>query len=192
MLLALPALVRAADESTKAARGAAADSSLRVDPATVEIRRQLESQYQRMAHAYVEKDRKTIFNVLSPDYHRVYSDGKIEDIKIWRERIKLCLRSHWDVVRWAVQSLRVSESGLIAVAEVNVTWSLMPELAGERQSGRYRRRDTWVKTTDGWRLKMADDFRDLEWWVGGKRVDLVESSSNGASVPSDSTSTPGP
>jgi hypothetical protein len=184
----LPIAVRAADEPTAVRE--VVGSSVPADPALVlEIRNEIESQYRRMAEAYVRKDRKTIFNVLSPDYHRFCSDGSIEDIKLWRERIKLCLRSHWDGVLYTVEALRVSENALIALAEVTVQWSLMPELAGERQSGRYRRRDAWVKSADGWRLKMADDFRDLEHTVGGKRVDPMGSSPNSASIQSDSTST---
>ena len=69
--------------------------------------------------------------------------------------------------------MTVSEYKLIAVAEVLQEATRYRELEGRRRrvDTSILQRETWAKTTDGWKLKSVDNVRDQKRLVDGKRVD---------------------
>ena len=75
--------------------------------------------------------------------------------------------------RFTIQKLAVSYNKLIAVAEVLQEMTRYQDLAGKRRKVETSviQRETWAKTTDGWRLKSADNVREQKKFVDGRRVD---------------------
>jgi hypothetical protein len=76
-------------------------------------------------------------------------------------------------IRHTIQKLTVSENKLIAVAEVFQEATRYRELEGKRRKvdTSVKQRETWAKTSDGWKLKSVDNVRDQKRFVDGKRVD---------------------
>jgi hypothetical protein len=75
--------------------------------------------------------------------------------------------------KFTIQKLAVSDNGLIAVAEVLQEVSRYRELSGKRRKVETSvvQRETWSKTSEGWKLKCVDSVHDHKRFVDGKRVD---------------------
>ncbi|HET9251449.1 MAG TPA: nuclear transport factor 2 family protein [Candidatus Eisenbacteria bacterium] len=153
-----------------------AGSSLAVDAGTTdEIKNQLDAQYQKLSEAHDRQDLPAILSLKTPDFHAIFPDGRVGDAKVMAEYSKQFITMNKPPygVRVIIQSLAVSDSGLIAVAEVSQEATRMRELAGtlRRVDTSVRQRETWLKTPEGWKLKCVDSVRDQKRFVDGKRVD---------------------
>jgi hypothetical protein len=141
----------------------------------VEVRKELEAQYQRLAEAHDRKDLKAIVGMKTADFHAIFPDGRVGDSKVMEEYSKQFLQNNEPPynVRVTIQKLTVSENKLIAVAEVFQEATRYRELAGQRRKvdTSVQQRETWAKTTEGWKLKSVDDVHDQKRFVDGKRVD---------------------
>jgi len=140
-----------------------------------EVRRELEAQYQRLAEAHDRQDLKAIVALKTEDFHAIFPDGKVGDSKTMEQYSKQFLESNkppYDI-RITIQNLTVSENKLIAVAEVFQEATRYREMEGQRREvdTSVLQRETWSKTTDGWKLKSVDNVRDQKRFVDGKRVD---------------------
>ena len=140
-----------------------------------EVRKELETQYQRLAEAHDKRDLKAIVGLKTADFHAIFPDGRVGDSKTMEQYSKQFLESNeppYDI-RVTIQKLTVSENKLIAVAEVLQEATRYRELAGRRRrvDTSVLQRETWTKTTDGWKLKSVDNVRDQKRFVDGKRVD---------------------
>lgn len=140
-----------------------------------EIRKQLDAQYQKLSEAHDRKDVAAILSLKTPDFHAIFPDGRVGDAKVMEQYTRQFLTMNEPPygVRVTIRSLAVSDSGLIAVAEVFQEASRMRELAGKRRKVEtsVEQRETWVKTQDGWKLKVVDSVRNQKRFVDGKRVD---------------------
>jgi hypothetical protein len=140
-----------------------------------EVRRELEAQYKRLAEAHNKQDLKTIVGLKTADFHAIFPDGRVGDSKVMEQYSKQFLESNqppYDI-RITIQKLTVSENKLIAVAEVLQEISRYRELAGKRRKvdTSVVQRETWAKTSEGWKLKSVDNVRDQKRFVDGKRID---------------------
>src|SRR5262245_38422494 len=52
------------------------------------IRKELESQYQKLAEAHDRKDLKAIANLKTGDFHSIGPDGKVSDVKTMEQYTK--------------------------------------------------------------------------------------------------------
>jgi hypothetical protein len=141
----------------------------------IEVRKELEAQYQKLAEAHDKRDLKTIVGLKTSDFHAIFPDGRIGDSKVMEQYSKQFLETNQPPynIRVTIQKLTVSENKLIAVAEVFQEATRYRELAGKRRKvdTSVVQRETWAKTTEGWKLKSVDNVRDQKRFVDGKRVD---------------------
>jgi hypothetical protein len=141
----------------------------------IDVRKELEAQYQRLAEAHDKQDLKTIVGLKTADFHAIFPDGRVGDSKLMEQYSKQFIESNQPPynIRVTIQKLTVSENKLIAVAEVLQEVTRYRELAGKRRKvdTSVVQRETWAKTPDGWKLKSVDNVRDQKRYVDGKRVD---------------------
>ena len=139
------------------------------------VRKELDAQYRRLAEAHDKRDLKAIVGLKTADFHVVFPDGRVGDSKLMEQYSRDFLENNqppYDI-RFTIQKLTVSENKLIAVAEVLQEASRYRELAGKRRRVETSvvQRETWAKTTEGWKLKAVENVRDQKRFVDGKRVD---------------------
>lgn len=140
-----------------------------------EVRKELEAQYQKLAEAHERKDLTAIARLKTPDFHAIFPDGRVGDVKQMEQYSRQFIESNQPPfnIRNTIQKLTVSENKLIAVVEVFQEASRTRELAGKirKVDTSVMQRETWVKTLEGWKLKSVDNVRDQKRFVDGKRVD---------------------
>jgi hypothetical protein len=140
-----------------------------------EVRKELEVQYKKLAEAHDRKDLKTIASLKTPDFHAIFPDGRVGDVKQMEQYTRQFIETNQPPfnIRNTIQKLTVSENKLIAVAEVFQEASRSRELAGKvrKVDTSVLQRETWVKTLEGWKLKSVDNVHDQKRFVDGKRVD---------------------
>jgi len=139
------------------------------------LRKELEAQYVKLAEAHDKKDLKAIVGLKTADFHAIFPDGRVGDSKLMEQYSRQFLESNQPPynIRVTIQKLSVSENKLIAVAEVLQEISRQRDLAGKRRKvdTSVVQRETWARTTGGWKLKLVDNVRDQKRFVDGKRVD---------------------
>ena len=140
------------------------------------IRKELDAQYKKLAEAHDRKDLKAIAALKTADFHAVFVDGRVGDVRIMEQYSKQFLETNQPPfnIRFTIQKLTVSENKLIAVAEVFQEAARYRDLAGKRRKVETSvvQRETWAKTSDVWKLKSVDNVREMKRFVDGKRVDL--------------------
>lgn len=140
-----------------------------------EIRRELDARYKRLAEAHDRKDLNAIAKLKTADFHAIFPDGKVGDVKTMQEYTRQFLEVNKPPynVRNTIEKVAVSENRLIAVVEVLQEVSRTRELAGKlrKVDTSARQRETWSRTPEGWKLKVVDRVRDQRRYVDGKRVD---------------------
>ena len=140
-----------------------------------DVRNALEGQYKQLAEAHDRKDLKTLASLKTSDFHAITPDGRVNDVKMMEQYTKQFIEMNQPPfnIRNTIQKLFVSENELVAVAEVFQEVSRQRDLAGKlrKVDTSVLQRETWVKTTDGWKLKSVDNIRDQKRFVDGKRVD---------------------
>jgi len=140
-----------------------------------DVRRELDAQYKKLAEAHDRKDLKAIVALKTPDFHAIFTDGRVGDSKLMEEYSKGFLERNEPPFnqRFTIQKLTVSYNKLIAVAEVFQELTRYQNLAGKRRKVETSviQREIWAKTPDGWKLKSVDNVRDQKKFVDGKRVD---------------------
>jgi len=129
----------------------------------------------KLSEAHDKRDLKAIGALKTPDFHAIFPDGKVGDSKVMEEYSRQFLEGNQPPynIRVTIQKLDVSENKLIAVAEVFQEATRYRELAGKRRKvdTSVVQRESWAKTTGGWKLKSVDNVRDQKRFVDGKRVD---------------------
>ena len=141
----------------------------------LEIRKELDAQYRKLAEAHDRKDLKAIAALKTADFHSIGPDGKVNDVKTMEQYTKNFLEMNKPPfhIRNTIEKLTVSENKLIAVADVFQEASRTRELAGKirKVDTSVRQRETWSHSPQGWRLKCVDNVHDQRRYVDGKRVD---------------------
>lgn len=140
-----------------------------------EVRKELESQYKKLAEAHDRRDLKAIVGLKTADFSTIFPDGRIGDSKSMEEYSRQFLENNqppYDI-RISIQQLTVSVNKLIAVAETFQEATRYRDMEGKRRKvyTTVLQRETWAKTPDGWKLKTVDNVRDQKRFIDGKRVD---------------------
>jgi len=139
------------------------------------IRKELEAQYRKLAEAHDRKDLRAIADLKTADFHAIFPDGRVGDVKSMEQYTKQFLEMNKPPyhIRNTIEKLTLSDNRLIAVAEVLQEVSRTRDLSGQvrRVDTSVRQRETWAKTPAGWKLKSVDHVRDQRRFVDGKRVD---------------------
>lgn len=139
------------------------------------IRKELESQYKKLAEAHDRKDLKEIASLKTADFHAVFPDGRIGDVVTMAQYTTQFIEGNEPPfnIKNTIRKLTVSENKLIAVVEVFQEASRFRELTGKRRKVETNvvQRETWSKTPQGWKLKSVDEVHDQKKFVDGKQVD---------------------
>jgi ketosteroid isomerase-like protein len=139
------------------------------------VRKELEAQYRKLAEAHDRKDIAAILALKTADFHAIFPDGRIGDSRVMEQYSRDFLARNQPPfnLRFTIRKLAVSPNQLIAVAVVFQEASRFQDLAGKRRKVETSvvQRETWAKTSDGWKLKSVDDVHDQQKSVDGKRVD---------------------
>jgi hypothetical protein len=140
-----------------------------------EVRKELELQYRKLAEAHDRRDLTAIASLKTSDFHSIFPDGRIGDVRTMEQYTKQFVESNRPPfhIRNTIQELTVSENRLIAVVQVFQEVSRTRELAGKvrKVDTSVVQRETWARTSDGWKLKSVDNVRNQKRFVDGKRVD---------------------
>lgn len=140
-----------------------------------DVRKELETQYQKLAEAHDRKDLKAIVGLKTSDFHAFFTDGRVGDSKLMEQYSKEFLERNQPPfnLRFTIQKLTVSYNKLIAVAEVFQEAARYQDLTGKRRKVETSviQREIWAKTPDGWKLKSVDNIHSQKKFVDGKRVD---------------------
>jgi hypothetical protein len=140
-----------------------------------EVRKELDAQYKKLAEAHDRKDLKAIAGLKTADFHAILPDGRVGDVKVMEQYTKQFIEGNLPPynIRNTIQKLSVSANMLVAVVEVFQEASRSRELAGKvrKVDTSVVQRETWVKTGEGWKLKVVDNVRDQKRFIDGKRVD---------------------
>jgi hypothetical protein len=143
-----------------------------------EVRKELDAQYKKLNEAHDRKDINAILGLKTADFHAIFPDGRVGDSKVMEQYSKQFLENNQPPynIRITIQKLSVSENKLIAVAEVLQEATRHRDLAGKRRKvdTSVEQRETWSKTSDGWKLKSVDSVRNQKRFVDGKRVDPMK------------------
>jgi hypothetical protein len=139
------------------------------------IRKELESQYKKLAEAHDKKDLKAIASLKTADFHAIFPDGRVGDVVTMAQYTKQFIESNEPPfnIKNTIQKLAISENKLIAVVEVFQEASRFRELSGKRRKVETSvvQRETWSKTSKGWELKLVDEVHDQKKFVDGRQVD---------------------
>lgn len=147
----------------------------------LEVRKELEAQYRKLADAHDRRDLKAIVALKTADFLAVFPDGRVGDSIVMEQYSREFLERNLPPynIRITIQSLTVSENKLIAVAEVVQEATRYRDLEGKRRKvdTSVVQRETWSRTPEGWKLKVVDSVRDQKRFVDGKRVDPTKTQS---------------
>ena len=137
------------------------------------VRAALEAQYAKIADAYrsdapglVLELRTPNFSVQMPNGERWDAEQSAAYVRAGFEQVKQTLS-----LSFTIKELDVR--GDTAAALIHQRWSRMQVTKGQlrRVETSACQRETWVNTTEGWRLHLIDNIQPLVWAVDGKRVD---------------------
>lgn len=137
------------------------------------VRAALEEQYARIAAAYRDSTPDVILNLRTPDFAVQPPNGER-----WNaERSAGYIRAAFQQVErtlgvsFTIRELNVR--GDTAAALIHQEWSRIQRMGGQLRHVETSacQRETWVNTTEGWRLQFIDNVQPLVWEVDGKRVD---------------------
>jgi hypothetical protein len=137
-----------------------------------EVRAALEQRYEELARATERRDLAAYLALRHETFHTVSRDGRIAGPTDMNEYSKQFFAGVLPpiTVRFTIRALSVSADGMIASADVFQELSRFREFEGQRQKVETTvvQRETWIKTKEGWKLKMVDNVRDQTRRIDGK------------------------
>jgi hypothetical protein len=136
------------------------------------VRAELERRYEELARATERRDLAAYLAVRHETFHTVSPDGRIAGPMDMSEYSTQFFAGVLPPItaRFTIRALSVSADGVIASAEVFQELSRFRAFAGQRQKLETTvvQRETWIKTKEGWKLKMVDNVRDQTRRIDGK------------------------
>ena len=136
----------------------------------------LDAQFAKFAEAVRKKDLDAMFAPYAPDFQAKEPTGQVLN----REQLFSYLRNGFAQVKETIHTsntiLRLTACEDEATATVLQQWYRMQMVAGKlRRMETNVVQDThWVKTPDGWKLRIVDEIRDGAAFLDGKRIDTTK------------------
>ena len=128
------------------------------------VRAALERRYEELARATERRDLAAFLALRHETFHSVLPDGRMNGPMDMAEYSKQFFAGLLPpvTVKFTIRALSVSGDGMIAAAEVFQELSRFREVEGQRRrlDTTVVQRETWIKTKDGWQLKLVDNIRD--------------------------------
>ena len=138
-----------------------------------EVLVEIQRQYDKLSRGFTARDTAAIMR-LRHEFSAQYGDGRRDD-PVGTARL---LRNFFVLNESPIQARYtiVSLDSLSADRATVTTFqqgSRYQTLAGRRRRVEHdvTQRETWVRTTEGWRLHFVDRIRDRHRWVDGKPID---------------------
>jgi hypothetical protein len=121
------------------------------------VRTALQARYDMLARAFRKKDSRALMAGLTGDFTEK-RDGQTLSRKQWEAEIAQILAGTRSVSRMAfkIDRLTVKGASAVAVAKLSLARSVTTPEGPRSQSLTRTSRDTWVKTSAGWRLKRME------------------------------------
>ena len=137
------------------------------------VRQALEEQCARISDAQRWGDIAALRAVRTPDFTMTTASGQTWDLEASLSYSKSGFEEVDSTIAISntIDSLTVKDDQAVAV--VHQQWTRMQKMGGKRrrvETSVYQT-ETWVNTSDGWRLKHIGNLRPGVWVVDGKRVD---------------------
>jgi hypothetical protein len=128
------------------------------------VRAALERRYEELARATERRDLAAFLAIRHETFHSVLPDGRIAgpvDMAAYSKQFFAGVLPPVSV-KFTIRALSVSADGMIAAADVFQEVSRFREIDGRRQKldTSVVQRETWIKTDEGWKLKLVDNIRD--------------------------------
>lgn len=140
---------------------------------TASVRSEIQSQYDRLAKAFEREDLDAVLSFRTPDFHTIGPDGRHLDYaqmadyaRGWFELNQQPIRT-----RFTIQKIEMNGRDEAAVTVFQEA-SRRQEIDGKLRTVEHNvvQRETWVRTANGWKIRMVDNVRDQHRWVDGKQV----------------------
>jgi hypothetical protein len=139
------------------------------------VRRAIEQGYEALAQAHAKRDLAAILALKTADFHSVGPDGRVSDAALMADYSKRFLDDNKPplVIKNTIRSISISPNETVAVVTVFQEVSRRREVEGKlvKVDTNVVQDETWVKTPQGWKIKLVANVRDMNRWVDGKRVD---------------------
>ena len=137
------------------------------------VRRALEAMYAKIADAQIKEDIEALRATRTPDFSVDLPNGQKWDLETSLNYSRAGFQQVESNISLSntIESLDVHDD--VAVAVVHQRWSRMQKKAGKvrRVDTEAIQTETWVNTTDGWRLKHIGDVKPGACYIDGKRID---------------------
>ena len=157
--LALPAVASAEDDQG-------------VKDTSKPVRAELEQEYARLEAALERNDTEAVLAFYLPEFRGEDCRGNTyPPALLWSRDLSMASEEHPLDVALTLGTIELN-GGDEAVVTVRHSFSFMKMMKGKLRKVLTieTRDDTWVRTPEGWRLRLFQNIREFEWYVDGKRV----------------------
>lgn len=137
------------------------------------VRRALEAQYAKIAEAQFREDIDALRALRTPDFTVDLPNGQKWDLETSLNYSRAGFQQVESNIRLANTILTLDVHGDEAVAVVHQQWSRMQMKAGKlrRVDTEAIQTETWMNTSEGWKLRHIGDIKPGAWYIDGKRMD---------------------
>jgi ketosteroid isomerase-like protein len=153
--------------------GAASGKVTSDDCEELRVRRELEASYSRLADANRRKDLDALLAQRTRDFVAEMPGGLRNDFDAMANYTRAMFQQVERIANLSNTILKLSLNGDEATATVFQQFSRT-----QTKAGRLRNIDTsviqdetWVRTTEGWKVRRVSNIHARKWYVDGKRVD---------------------
>jgi ketosteroid isomerase-like protein len=135
------------------------------------VRKAIENWYALNMAAFQAKDLAAVMALRTDDFHTITPDGKVNtraDMEARTQRL-LSMINHFISQEFLIGTIEVR--GDLASADINqktVRMQRFPDGSLHKVDARAIQRETWKKTSAGWRLYRVDNIRDNGLFVDDK------------------------
>lgn len=137
------------------------------------VRQALEAQYAKIAEAQKKENIEALRATRTPDFTVDMPNGEKWDLETSLGYSKAGFEQVQSTEKLSNTIETLDVHGNEAVAVVHQLWSRMQMKAGKPRHVETEsiQTETWVNTSDGWKLKHIGDIQPGVWVIDGKRVD---------------------
>lgn len=135
------------------------------------VRRALENWYVRNMEAFNSKDVTAVMALRTDDFSTLTPDGKVNTRADMEKRTVRFLDMIDQFISQDYQIGTIEVNGDLASADITqrtVRRQRLPDGTIHKVEAAVLQRETWKKTTEGWKLYRVDNIRDIGVWVDDK------------------------
>jgi hypothetical protein len=137
------------------------------------IGKSLKDMYAKKAEYSRKKDIKSLIALNTPDYKVVLRGGKTMNNEQLEEQLKLFFGLVVRNIRFdhEIKGIEVNGDGAVVLVEQkDKRIQKFPDGKPHEVEANVIHRDTWIKTTSGWKLKLTEEQEQTKLTIDGKAV----------------------